>query len=435
MAQTETRGAKARVEKIRNEFAERVASSLNQGVVPWQSKELTVTPVQSAISGGKYGGVNMLYLLEKCAKEGYDDPRFITASAANEHGLWVRKGERGVPLERWQEKENGKVEAQVYIVFNVNQLKGDLAKLPGTESPLMTSGTEKAVQMLKNAGVDIPTGSAIKDFQDTIKKLVAKFAEETGYRQDVHTPELMALRNNIASTIVMREVGIPVEQAEGLPTKSWASSIRHDPTQLYKATRDGGHIAKAVIVSMTQEREENLFRAGQQRIEAQKAQEVVAEAVTIPRGADFNLPNADLSGTQEAVVAATEKAAIQVNELRASATRNEASGAPSRLAEAREAAQRRLGSGAIVTSAQPGKTYSGKIIGVLDNDTDKSAIQVISGNHAVLHAIRDIAAKSALNIGDDVNLSVNDDGNSVVLGRPAAENAKRTELTREAMKR
>ncbi|MDL2263055.1 ssDNA-binding domain-containing protein [Synergistaceae bacterium OttesenSCG-928-I11] len=437
MAQTEARGAKARVEKMRDEFAERVAGSLSQGVVPWQDKKLPIPPVQSAVSGGKYGGVNMLYLLEKCARESYDDPRFITASAANEHGLWVRKGERGVPLERWQEKESGKVEAQVYTVFNVKQLSGDLSKLPTSESPLTAVGTEKAEQMLKNAGVDVQSGSSVKDFQDAIKKLVAKFAEEAGYRRDVHTPELMALRNNIASTVVMREAGLPVEQAEGLPTKSWASSIHHDPSQLYKATRDGSHIAKSVIGSMTQEREENLFRAGQQRIEAQKAQEIVAEAVTVPRGADFNLfggPNADLSATQETVVAATAKAATQVNELRASATRHETSAAPSKFTEAREAAKKHLGSGAIVTNAQPDKTYGGKIVGVLDNGPDKTAIQVISDNHAVLHTVRDIAAKSSLNIGDDVNLSVNEDGDSVVQGR-AAEKAKKAELAREGMKR
>lgn len=435
MAQTETRGAKAKVEKMRDAFAERVTSSLSQGIVPWQSKELPIQPVQSAISGGKYGGGNMLYLLEKCANEKYDDPRFITASAANEHGLWIRKGEHGVPLERWQEKENGKVEAQVYTVFNVSQLNGDLSKLPTPESPLTATGTEKAEQMLKNAGVDIPNGSAVKDFQDAIKKLVAKFSEENGYRRDVHTPELIALRNNIASTIVMRDAGLPVEQAENLPTKSWASSIRHDPSQLYKATRDGSHIAKAVIGSMTQERDESLFRAGQQRLEAQKAQEIVAEALTVPRGADFNLPDADLSGTQEAVVAATEKAATQVNELRASATRNEVSAAPSKLTEAREAAKKHLGSGAILTSAQPNKIYSGKIVGVLDNGPDKTAIQLISGNHAVLHTIRDLSAKSVLNIGDEVNLSVNEDGNSIVQGRAAVEKAKKAELAREGMKR
>ena len=191
MAQAETRGAKARVEKMRDEFAERVAGSLSQGVVPWQSRELPVPPVQSATSGGKYGGVNMLYLLEKCAKEGYGDPRFITASAANEHGLWVRKGEHGVPLERWQEKENGRLEAQVYTVFNVSQLNGDLSRLPASESPSTFAGTEKAEQMLNNAGVDIPTGSTVKDFQDAIKKLVAKLAEEAGYRDCARTRTAM----------------------------------------------------------------------------------------------------------------------------------------------------------------------------------------------------------------------------------------------------
>lgn len=424
----------AQVEKMRDAFAARVAQSLGEGIVPWQRQDLPASMPQGAVSGRSYQGQNALYLMGKCAESGYSDPRFITASEANKLDLWVKKGERGVPLEHWTEKD-GKIEARSYTVFNVTQLNGDLSKLPTQVAA--TTDLEKAREMLKEAGVDLSPESNVREYRDAVKNLVSKYAEEAGYKRDVHTPELMALRGNIASTVVMREAGIPVEQPDGLPTKSWAASIRHDSSQLYKATRDGNLIAKGVIGSMTQEREANQFRAGQERIEAQKAQEIVAEARTVPRGADFNLfdgPNADLSGTQETVIAATEKAASQVNELRASATQREASASPNKFAEARAVAQKHMGSGAILTSAQPGKHYSGKIVAVMDNGPDKAAIQMLSGSHAVLHTIKDLAVKSNLKVGEDMTLSVGDDWNSVTQER-SAEKARKAELAREGMKR
>lgn len=422
----------ARVEKTRLKFAERVARSLGDGIVPWQDGKLPATPMQSAVSGRSYGGLNALYLMGKCTESGYTDPRFITASEAGKFNLWVRKGEHGVPLEHWTQNGEGKIETRAYAVFNVAQLGGDLSRLPTQEAT--ATDLEKARQMLKEAGIDLSPESNVPEYRDAVKNLVSKFAEEGGYRRDVHTPELMALRANIASTLVMREIGVPMEQPDKLPTKSWASSIRHDPSQLYKATKDGSNIAKAVLGSMTQEREANLLRASEQRQEAQKAQEVVAEALTVPRGADFNLPAEDLSGTQETVVAATEKAATEVTELRASATGHEDSASPHNLAEARETAKKHLGGNAMITNAQPGKSYVGKILDVLPGGPDRTAIQVISDNHAVLHTIRDTAAKSALKVGDDMNLVVGEDGNSVVQGR-VAENAKKAELVREGMRR
>ncbi len=420
----------ANVSGVRQKFADQVIKSLNNGVVPWQDKNLPAAPMQSAISGMSYKGVNVFYLMEKCAAQGFKDSRFITMSAANEKDMWVRKGESGVSLENWSRGKDDKIEPRTYTVFNVEQLQGKLENLPEHGS----IRTENAVQVLKNAGVDIPDGSDIEKQQKAVKELVAKQAEEMNFRRDVHTPELLALRCNIASTLVMRETGIPVEQPDGLPMKSWAASIKHDSSQLYKAIRDGSQIAQTVVQSITQEREAHLQQASQQRQEAQKAQEAVAEAVSIPRGADFNLPDADLSGTQETIVAAAQKASTQVNELRASASRHEASASPSKLTEARAEAKKHLGNNAVVTSAQPGKTYGGKVIGVLGNGPDKTAIQVISNNHAVLHTIKDIAAKSALKIGDDINLSVGDDGNSA-LQEQSIEKAKKATLTREGMRR
>jgi antirestriction protein ArdC len=411
-------------EKRREEFAERTSRSLDAGVVPWQRKDLPDAPIRSAVSGRAYRGLNAMYLMEKCAEKGFSDPRFITASEASKNGLYVRKGEKGTVLEHWSEGKDGKMKLHGYSVFNVQQLNGRLP-VPETEKPNL----DNAAQMLKNAGIEIKPGSDVREYRDAVKKLTVKVAEETGLTQIVNTPELLALRYSIASTAAMREAGIPVEQTEGAPTKSWAASIKHDPSQLSKAVRDGSLLAGAVLADMRQKQEEQSFQASRERAEAQKGQELVSEAASIPKGLDSNLPNADLSGVQESVIAAAGKAAAQVNDLRASASAKEASIGIDKITAARNVAKEHLSKDAIVTSAQPGKTYSGKILGILGGP-DKAAIQVIGDNHAILHDIKNISANANLKIGDDISLAVDKQGYSSVRVKDETLSQKREGLRR-----
>jgi hypothetical protein len=240
----------------------------------------------------------------------------------------------------------------------------------------------------------------------------------------------------------MREAGIPVEQSEGAPMKSWAQSIKHDPKQLAKAARDGSLLAGAVLADMKAKWEEQSFQASKERSEAQKGQELAAEAASIPRGLDSNLPNADLSGVQETVIAASDKAAAQVNELRASASMresnaNEAGRNIDTISAARNVAKKELGDNAIVTSATPGRTYSGKIIGVLGGLTspDRSAIQAVSDNHAILHDIKNISDRSNLKVGEEALLAVDERGYSAVKGMETETRSQKREQTREGMRR
>ena len=113
-------------EKKRMEFAERVVRSLEAGIVPWQREGLPDTPIQSALSGRNYGGLNALYLMEKCADKGYSDSRFVTASEANKNGVYIRKGEQGTALEHWTKSDDGRIKVQGYTVFNVQQLNDTL---------------------------------------------------------------------------------------------------------------------------------------------------------------------------------------------------------------------------------------------------------------------------------------------------------------------
>jgi hypothetical protein len=184
-------------------------------------------------------------------------------------------------------------------------------------------------------------------------------------------------------------------------------------------------------------REAELFQASKDRAEAQKGQELVSEAAALPRGLDSNLEGADLSGVQETVLAASDKARSQVNDLRASATSREsaASAATDKITEARNIAKKQLGGGAIVTSDIPGRAYSGKIIGIIGDGPDKTAVQAISDNRAILHTIKDISAQSNVKLGEDVSLTADEQGYSASQSIGSAASDKKHTLAREGMKR
>jgi hypothetical protein len=176
-----------------------------------------------------------------------------------------------------------------------------------------------------------------------------------------------------------------------------------------------------VLTDIKLKQEEGLFRANQERAEAQTGQELAAKAAAIPRGLDSNLPNADLSGVQEAVIEAADKAATQAGDLRASAATREANAHEAgtgidKIAAAKNVARKELGDGATVISAQPGHTYSGRIIGLLGGaaSPESGAVQAISDNQAVLHDIKNISDKSILEVGEDVSLAVDGQGYSSV---------------------
>lgn len=223
------------IEERREELAERIVSSLDEGIIPWQKEGLPDSPLKNAISGRSYSGHNVLYLIERCAEKGYTDPRFVTASDAKRNGLYIRKGEQGIVLEYWAQGEDGKLSPRGYSVFNVEQLN---KQLPQAELKQQDSNLEKVAELLRNAGIEVSPRDGVREYREAIKNLTLQNAVEMGLEQQAHTPDLLALRCSIASTMVMREVGIPVEQTEGAPLKSWSRSIKNDFTQLSKAARD-----------------------------------------------------------------------------------------------------------------------------------------------------------------------------------------------------
>lgn len=406
-----------KTEERREAFAASVARALESDVVPWARPGLPSTAPRSAVSDRQYTGLNAMYLLERMGAEGFSDPRWITYKDAQSQALDVRAGERGVSLEHWEKGRDGKLRVYGYRVFNVQQLSVRLPFEP------LSPDFEKADGILRRAGAGTPSKRSPEAYQDAFRTL----SEERANRlAEVHTPELRALRASIAASTLLREVGIAAERDPDAPTKQWAQSIRRNPREFFRATRDAGHIVAELVAEREAQRARDEARGDRETV--QKARAVIESTAPIPRGgADHNLPDVDLDNVQENVMAALDEAATEVKVLHGAAAEKE-SAASEAKSKALGAAKAVLGPRVLVTDAQAGRSYRGKIIAM----TDTHAIQRISENQAVLHEIGSMAREAALEVGSDVSVTLHRNGSSTVKARSEERAEQERQNEREA---
>ncbi len=96
---------------------------------------------RNPISGVVYRGGNRLRLMDAAIERKYQDPRWMTFKQLSEKGYSVKKGEHGIPLEKWifskwvkEPDENGvmvrrevpldRPMVNLFVVFNGEQVKG-----------------------------------------------------------------------------------------------------------------------------------------------------------------------------------------------------------------------------------------------------------------------------------------------------------------------
>ena len=95
---------KRMVEKI----IDKMASGNLKWLRPWKYPELRLP--FNPITGTRYSGVNVAYLLTEAEDNGFRDPRWMTFLQAKEKGLRIKRGAHGSRIEFWskfQPKENG----------------------------------------------------------------------------------------------------------------------------------------------------------------------------------------------------------------------------------------------------------------------------------------------------------------------------------------
>jgi antirestriction protein ArdC len=407
----------AKVEDKRDEFIERVVKSLEEGVVPWRGPNLPTTSQRNAVSGRSYSGVNSLYLLEAAVMNDYADPRWITSTDAKTHGLKARAGEKSTSLEFWDKNEEGELTARTYPVFNMQQFYG--AQTEKTEEYLKPDYA-KAGAIFKEAGMELPPDSGKENYQEAVKNLIAATAEQSGVIKNIQSPQLKDLRMNLAGTFLMQEAGLPLDAPAEAPTKEWATTLRLNPKELFRATRDASKLVNEVL-GRTKHREQNEQTAafsqteqpqtaqtqeGQERQEGQEKafEPEIGQRVTFqPHEGKSKLTGTVKELNDHEVILQCGRATIPA--LREKGTFSEAP-EPDRSHTkeyAKEQAQKYVGEqGNVFTARGEDAVYRGAVMEL----TPSFVIQKV-GEDAILHRLKDLenTDKSLLQEGTDISIS------------------------------
>ncbi len=97
---------KAPPRDFRQEFTDKVIAAIESGqALPWDRPWHAMQGLpRNAASGKTYAGGNRVVLGLVAMEKGYTDPRWMTVKQSNDLGGFVRKGEKGVMIERWDNK-------------------------------------------------------------------------------------------------------------------------------------------------------------------------------------------------------------------------------------------------------------------------------------------------------------------------------------------
>lgn len=111
------------VKEIRDNFVDKVITSLEEGKIPWERGwDIDLAWPENAATKHQYTGMNAIFLMIA----GYKDPRWATFSQAKENGWTIKKGSHGIKILRpiYIEHKTGKI---------VNQKKLDAMGTTGSE--------------------------------------------------------------------------------------------------------------------------------------------------------------------------------------------------------------------------------------------------------------------------------------------------------------
>jgi antirestriction protein ArdC len=413
-----------KVEENREAFVGRVAQSLEEGVIPWRSTELPVEPQQNAVSGRSYSGLNALFLMEAATAGDYTDPRWLTHKEAENNGFQVRQGEKSTKLEYWGKNEDGDLSARTYSAFNIQQFYGQ-EKSASAELKERQPDPVKVAEVFKKAGMEPPADRGTESCQAAVQSLVASAFEKNEAMSKIPSPQLKALRMSIAGTFLMQEAGVPLDTPVNAPTKEWAKTLKLNPKELFRATRDAVKLTNEILGrSKNQERPEGLSQGEQKPFEPEVGQRVTFQ----PHAGTTALTGIVKETNEREVILQCGRTTIPA--LREKGTFAEAPElAPTHTKEyAKEQAQKHVGEkGNVFIAKNEDAIYHGTIVEV----TPAYAIQKVRED-AILHRLKDLGQdQSLISVGQDV--SITKGGKGEVLVETNKDQAQ--EQSREALSR
>ncbi|MDR1660103.1 MAG: ssDNA-binding domain-containing protein, partial [Desulfovibrio sp.] len=313
-----------------DQFADKVIDALEKGNAPWQREWKAggiVAPV-NAVTGKRYTGVNLVTLMTRQMETGSADPRYVTGKQAQDNGLEVRDGAKGVPIQYWQTVKQGRPLARVTTVFHASEVDGMPPLQAANVERAVRDSLERADKMLRNSKMIIASDQTDRSFYRVSTDTLhipprEKYADETDYcagllRGLVHAsghPDRMnrsagpkgseaaaqeKLRTEIASWILAADMGLPFvpaqqnEVARQNEVSLWVEGLKKDPHEIMRVCRDAEKIV-AFVKGMENDRELSAeekaeYTAGS--VESAREESVPATAAAASPGREPSAPAA-----------------------------------------------------------------------------------------------------------------------------------------------
>lgn len=289
------------IKEIADEVIEQIKNSNAIWQKPWQGTE-HLLPVNH--QGNPYHGVNVLKLLMKAQKQGYDDNRWYTYNNAKEQGGQVRRGEKGttikfyVTTERQDKKDdkgnllldaNGKpIKEEVkldrprvvtYNLFNAQQIDG----LPPKEIPpkleawerhakaeaiingiqkqgltIVHQASDRAYYSPSDDRIVMPERGQFETADLYYATLLHEIGHATGHQSRLHRDlsggfgsisyAKEELRAEISSMIIGQQLQIGHDPSRHHAyLQSWVKVLENDPKEIFRAVKDADKISNYLM--------------------------------------------------------------------------------------------------------------------------------------------------------------------------------------------
>ena len=284
---------KQRSEEFNQMITDALIKQIESGKTSWLKmwKSSSLQQQHNPITGTKYRGVNVFWLMLVSEIKGYSDSRWGTYNNIKKIGGQVTKGERGTKVLIWRpvyKKVNGKYTDQIeylvnryWTIFNYSQCDGIEAQAP--QEPEFTNGLNEVAQAyIEGEEIEIlmggdracyspmldkirmPNQSTFKSETSFVSTLFHEIAHSTGAKNrlnregvtnsisfgnhDYSLEELVAEMTAVMMTVKVgpMEIGDKCFNNSAAYMKHWISHLKDNPDWIATATREASKAVELI---------------------------------------------------------------------------------------------------------------------------------------------------------------------------------------------
>lgn len=318
----------------RKTLVEQIINQMQSGNLVWRAgwNRESLRP-HNPVSEAFYKGGNRLKLIIESESKGYKDPRWVTYKQAQEKDWHIKKGAKGVLLEKWiftkevhkRDIINGieqdvseviqlnKPRVNFFYVYNAEQVVGipelnieprmseteqeliDLAETlkASSECPIIELVQDGAFYSPLKDTITLPPKESFISMQEYIATMSHEMAHSTGHESRLNRPLMNAfgtedyakeeLRAELGSVFIQSELGLEVSgkvmENHAAYLQSWIKTIKEDYNEFYRACKDAETISERIIENYDREKMRELTKQEDKELKTQQETKIEEENV------------------------------------------------------------------------------------------------------------------------------------------------------------